>query len=1173
MTVADGPGESCESCGAELDRAARFCSSCGRPVGAGSAGERKIVTVVFADLAGFTSLAESRDPEAVKDLLDRCFGRLVPVVVEHGGTVDKIIGDELMAVFGAPVAHENDPDRAVRAALDLIAELADLSASLVLRIGINTGEVLVGPLGPGGSSTVTGDTVNTAHRLASVARPGEILVGERTWAATEDTVEYDDRPPYELKGRQAPVQARAAVRARGAAARRAPVGVGNSLVGRSGELGQLARQAERTVLHAEPAVALITGEAGIGKTRLAVELAASAWSTAPRRVLWTTCPAYGGDGLEPVAELIRAALDIDGSQPRRTQRTALDRRLAPAGLPLAVDRPILTDRIAHLLGLDDGTDHTLEPDGTPGRARVVDQLLASAHQVLAAVASTTPLLIVVDDLQWADDAVLDFLERIPARMGTSPVLVLALGRDELLERGGAFRSGRKGITSFALRSLTELETASLLEALLAQQRPGGSRVPIGHEAGERILAAAGGNPLLLEQIVQYMAETGTLSVQDDRWQVSSQLDEIGMPDGVRALIGARLDALPAHERLVTQHASVIGRRFWAEGVQALLGEGSTDATSAIAALMARGLVESVAHDPRPGDYAFRHVLTRDVAYASVPLGERATRHAAVARWLTRRFPEETTGRLAGLLAHHYERAVLLNRELDLTDPGLAGAAFAALVRAARDAQRREATREAEAWFRRARDLGTLDHDLELEVMLAHGMVLLDLRRLDDAQATFEQLRRRTALRVGDPMAQALGRRAIGRLAAVARLQGDQDTARDLFESAQVAAREAGDLLGEADTARLSGWTELTAGRARSALPRLRRAAELERRAGVGARAETLQALGWSEFSVGEIEDAQAHLWQAASQAGTDGDRGQVVWCFGILCFTFLQFGRVEQATQLARDLIDAAHANGDPWGEGLCTVLLAACRSAAGEVDECESLAHDALRRFDELGEPWGQVMAHVVLGSAARLRGATDEARVLLRTGLETARRVTYVGEDARLLTELAAVDGDAGDDDESARRARAALALVRSGLGDEDTGMRALIVLAEATGRAGDPDAAELLLEEAVALRRSETATDTWRQANARLAVARAQRGDLAGAEVSLAAADDGTAESVRTISALGLARAQLAVRAGRDGEARAVLDDILGPPGAPSAHAHLSVYRSLHDLRRRLATEPGA
>ena len=235
------PTSTCEWCGSELPDAARFCPGCGRPVGVPASGERKVVTVVFADLAGFTSMAESRDPEAVKDLLDRCFARLVPVIIEHGGSVDKIIGDELMAVFGAPVAHENDPDRAVRAALDLIEELRRFSPDMVLRIGINTGEVLFGPLGPGGASTVTGDTVNTAHRLASVARPGEILAGERTWSLSEATIEYEERPPYELRGRQAPVQARAAVGARGAAARRAPMAVESAMVGRSSELAQLRR--------------------------------------------------------------------------------------------------------------------------------------------------------------------------------------------------------------------------------------------------------------------------------------------------------------------------------------------------------------------------------------------------------------------------------------------------------------------------------------------------------------------------------------------------------------------------------------------------------------------------------------------------------------------------------------------------------------------------------------------------------------------------------------------------------------------------------------------------------------------------------------------------------------------------------------------------------------------
>ncbi len=220
----------------------------------------------------------------------------------------------------------------------------------------------------------------------------------------------------------------------------------------------------------------------------------------------------------------------------------------------------------------------------------------------------------------------------------------------------------------------------------------------------------------------------------------------------------------------------------------------------------------------------------------------------------------------------------------------------------------------------------MDIGLGLEVTLAHGIVLANLRRLEDAQATFADLQRRAAA-IDEPGPQRLSRLGVAWLASVARLGGHNDEARDLFEQAQLAARREGDLLGEADAVRLAGWSELTAGRIRLALPRLERAAELERQAGVGTRAQTLQSLGWTEFAVGDIDAAQDHLWKAARRFAVAGNPGQVAWCFGILCFTFLQLGRIDQARELATNLIDETRVNGDPWGEALCMVLLAACLS------------------------------------------------------------------------------------------------------------------------------------------------------------------------------------------------------------------------------------------------------
>ncbi len=1138
--------EPCQTCGAVLAAGAHFCSACGAGVAEPPAAQRRVVTVVFADLAGFTSLAEGRDPEAVKSLLDRCFSALVPVIARHGGTVDKIIGDELMAVFGAPVAHEDDPERAVRAALGLVDELAGIAPELVLRVGINTGEVLTGPVGPGGASTVTGDAVNTAHRLVSVADPGEILVGERTWAATSETVRYETRPPYELRGKQAPVGAWAAVGVDPTPGRRTPLGLAAPLVGRDLEMDQLRAAATTAFEDGRPTVVVVTGEPGLGKTRLAVDFALRRWQRRNELVLWTTCPAYGASGgLEPLADLMRTALDVDPADDRGTQLDALSSALAPVAAAVGGDHALLGARLAQLLGLHDLPQRASEPDPGPTRARVVDQLVAAAHTVLEGMARTRPVIAVVDDVQWADDAVLGFLERLPSRVGPAPLLVLALGRDEVLERRGGLGRGRAGIVSVPLTPLGPEPAGRLLRDLLAATtelvRPATAPAPeVGPQLEQRILDAAGGNPLLLEQLVRYLTERGALAEVDGRWQGTTDFERLGLPDGIRSLIGARLDSLPGAERAAVQLAAVFGRRFWVDGI-ATLADGERP-EAAVASLAARGIVESVADDDRPGDYAFRHVLTRDVAYAAIPISERADQHAAVARWLRHRFPSETDGPLAGLLAHHYERAVVLSRELERTDPGLAGAAYTALVRAAREAERHDALREAEQWYTRARELGTFDPQAALEVTLAHGVVLANLRRFEDARAAFELVRRRAGAADVVPPRPDLGRTATAWQAATARLSGDGDTARDLFEEAQKAWGEAGDLAGEADTLRLQGWSELTAGRARAAQPRLRRAADLERQAGVGPRGETLEALGWSEFLVGDTNAAQEHLWAAAAHHFAAGDPGAVAWCFGILCFTFLQLGRLRQAAEGATALLEHARVEGDPWSEATCTVLLAVCVTYQGDVVEGERLAIEAVRRFDELGDAWGSVMSRLVLGTAARLRGDHTTARRHLLDGLATSQRATYVGEDARLLAELALVEADAGDDEGAMRRGRAALAMVRAGIGDHDTGLRALLVLAELSRRAGDLAGAQLLLEEAVGLSGEGPPTDTWRQANAALAAVLVARGDPAAAAGHTSLAADGTGEGVRVAVAVARAEAAVAVAEGDPVRAVSALTDVV-------------------------------
>ncbi len=1119
------------------------------------------MTVLFADLAGFTSIAEGRDPEQVKELLDRCFGVMVPVIEAFGGHVDKLIGDELMALFGAPRAHEDDPERAVRAALALAPALAPLSPGVVLRVGINTGEVLAGPVGPGGAYTVTGDTVNTAHRLVSVAQPGEVLVAERTWAATSLGVDYERRDTFHLRGKQQAVRAWAAVRARPGGASRSAQSKA-PLVGREPELNELRRMVGRSVERRRPVVVTVTGEPGVGKTRLAQELSQE-WAGAQRGgVLWATCPAYGAaNGLAPVADLVRAAAGIESTDTPAVQLEAL-RQLITGFEPRPAEADLLTSRVSRLLGLDEGPSRFPDPGWV--RGRVVDQLLWGANQVLAGVADQHPTLLVLDDVQWADDGVLRFLAQLPDSVRDVPLAAVALAREDLLERRPSLVTAGPGLASVALAPLEAGDSRQLIGHLLASSatqpsdrdtRSDSSLPRLGPEAEPRLLQAAGGNPFLVEQLVGYLIDSGALVERNGAWQVTSEFGQIGLPDGVRSLLGARLDALPAPEREFLTDAAVVGRTFWLEAVAQLRPD--ADAGQVVPALLAKGLL---AQQPEPspvGELAFAHALTREVAYAAVPLGERAQKHARVAAWLQSRIGPDEVGPTVGLLAHHYERAVMLNRSLEHTDPGLAGAAFAALVRAAERAEGYGTLREAEEWYRRAHQLGTLDLRAGARAVLGLGRVLTELRQLEAAAAAFEEA---VASAEGHP---ELVAEATAHLGVVARLEGHGDRAREQFDRALEGWRALGDLAGEAETVRLQGWSELTVGRVRAALPRLLRAADLERAAGTGPRGTTLQSLGWCEFHVGAVADAQHHLWEAVGLLSEEGSPIEAAWSVGILGFTFLIVGQLSQARSIVENLLEQARLQSDPWAVARCRLLLAACLVAQAQLTEAEQLVTAAGRPLSDKDTLWEQAMLHLIQGRIARSRGQLDQARRRLQRGLETSRGTSYVGAEARLLIELAGVELEAGNPDVAEDRARATLAVVRAGLGDDDSQLRARIVLARLAKRRGDPGEAELQLEDVIAAGTGKRGpiTDTWRVANAELALLLVESGELGrAAEVVDAAERDGV-ETVRVLLQVVVARATLLAAQGRNAEAVTRLSKALDRfPEAPVGQAQPA--RALRD-----------
>ena len=623
---------SCPTCGAENPPGFRFCGACGGacdvgatpPSGSADAidGERRWVSVMFADLSGFTALSERSDPEEVRSMVDRCMSEMGEIVDRFGGSVDKIIGDALMAVFGAPIAHEDDSERAVRAALEIqqrARERADDFGGLCVRIGVNTGEVIFAPLGPHGRRelTVIGDAVNTAARLQSAAPQEGVLVGAETQAASAHAITYEAVEPILAKGKEAPMPAWLARAATSEPADR-PVSA-TPFIGRDAELELLAGTWARTSSEAHPQLVTLVGPPGIGKTRLALELATRVQSTGGRTLRGRPLP-YG----EPTAywafgQVIKDACEIFATDSAELAADKLGERAASL-LPAAQAREVAT----HLSILARLAEDTVDD-------RQV--LFASAQRFLEALAREQPTLVVLEDLQWADDSLVELVEGLSARLADVPLLVLALARPEFLDERASWARLPTNLT-VQLQALTDAHARDLGLALLAG-------VSEQEAIAARIDDAAGGNPLFIEELAAWLSEGGAANAAE-------------VPANIKTIIAARLDQIPAPERQVILDASVVGDFFWQGTLEALGGNGAL--TGILHTLERRGLIHRRPASRIPGEQelAFKHGLVREVAYATLPKAARRERHAVVARFIEQAAGDPTS--YAAILAHHWREA-------------------------------------------------------------------------------------------------------------------------------------------------------------------------------------------------------------------------------------------------------------------------------------------------------------------------------------------------------------------------------------------------------------------------------------------------------------------------------------------------------------------------------------
>ena len=634
----------CRVCGGENPLGAQFCNRCGSRLDASSAvgtEERKIVTALFCDLVGFTALSETADPEDVDRMLGAYFAMARAAIEAHGGVVEKFIGDAVLGVFGVPAAHEDDPERAVRAALriaDQAAGLLSLDGSpLRLRVGVNTGEALVRlGVAPGsGEPFLAGDTINTASRIQSVAPQSGVAVGLATFEATRDAFDYADLPPATLKGKAEPVavfQPTSSIAAHGSHPERSSSG---PFVGRSAELEQLMGSFERCRSLPEVRLVTLVGEPGLGKTRLTAELRATLdRSGLPVTWLRGRCLPYGeGITFWALGEIVKGRAGILESDPPDAARAKLD-----AVLPLGDERAWFRERLLPLLGVESASA------AEPG------ELYAAWRRFLQRIAEERPTILVFEDLHWADDGLVSFLEHLADSTAAVPMLILGTARPDLIERRPAFASEAANASRIYLVALADSETAALATALL-----GDLAVP--DDVRTSVARRAGGNPLFIGEVVRLLRDRAIHASEVEGGGASSAgvSDEgLPIPSSIQAVIAARLDALPPATKSLLADAAVVGGVFWSGALVAMGDRSPREVADGLRRLEARELVHASKHSSVAGqdEYAFAHALTRDVAYAQLPRASRASRHVSAAGWIEALAAGRTED-VADVLAYHY----------------------------------------------------------------------------------------------------------------------------------------------------------------------------------------------------------------------------------------------------------------------------------------------------------------------------------------------------------------------------------------------------------------------------------------------------------------------------------------------------------------------------------------
>ena len=964
----------CPVCGEPNPARASFCLNCGSQLpaaGAASRPARKTVTVVFTDLAGSALTGQRLDPESLAVVMARWFDHMRSLFERHGGRVQKFVGDAVVAVFGIPVVNEDDALRAVRAAAELGGDLGRLNAelerdwgvTLQVRTGVNTGEVVTGDPAIG-DALVLGDAVNVAARLEQVAAPGEVLLGQSTYRLVRDAVSAERVTPLHLKGKGAPVVAyrlgQVDPGAPGHARRQdAPI------VGREPELGLFTWVYERVVSTASSHLLTVLGPAGVGKTRLVTEAVAGLPGAT---VLRGRCLSYGeGITYWPVAEIVRQAAGIADTDPPAGATAKLRRLLDASDDPGDREAERVATRVAQLIGLD--------PAPAPA-----EEAAWAFRRLLELLADRGPLVVVLDDLHWAEPGLLDLVEHVADYGRGAPILLVAMARPEFLEDRPGWSGGKLNATTMLLEPLGDAEATRLLTTLA-----GPTVLP--EAAARRISRAADGNPLFLEELLAALVEEGRLRRQDGRW-VADDLGDLRLPPSIQALLTARLDRLEDGERAVLERAAVAGQVFDQSAVVELSPPSvRAQVPARLQALVRRELLRP-ARARLAGDqgFQFRHLLLRDATYDSIPKQARAELHELFAVW-----GERTAGarlrEIEEIVGYHLEQAWRYRVELGIVDERnqrLAAAAARHLGAAGRRALGRGDLPAASKLLERAVGLLPAGDPGGLELLVELADVLVATGEFARAEAV------------------------LGQVAAAAATRGDERLA---------AHARVGQLRMEVGVA-----TDLDAGAIQRETRRaIATFAEFEDQRGLAKAWGLLAALGFLRCRIAEAEAAAG---QAVTHARLARDDPSESWARGLLAQgAFWGPDPAPEGIRRCQELL--GQADGNRRSELIALQSLAGLQAMDAQPEAATATVGRALALAADMGENRVAALAREFAAIALDLAGDPAAAEQQLRHGIRVLERQGESGMRSNLIADLAHVLHRLGRPEEALQVALASRAI----------------------------------------------------------------------------------------------------------------------------------------------------